>query len=114
MTARSIPHAPVAITMLRRVIFIARTSFLTLLLQYTIRHPVPEVYRDYALGSSTCRTRKMSDSRREKRWSATNTLQFQVGTKRTRAAAVRLHRFVRQPPSKLSGLRVHCRRLGYR
>jgi hypothetical protein len=46
MPARSIPHAPVAITMLRRVIFITLASFLRLLLQYTIRHPVPEVYRD--------------------------------------------------------------------
>lgn len=46
MPARSIPHAPVAITMLRRVIFITLASFLRLLLQYTIRHPVPEVCRD--------------------------------------------------------------------
>jgi hypothetical protein len=54
MPAMSIPHTPVAITMLRRVILIADTSCLIVLLQYTIRHPVPEVYRDYALDSSPC------------------------------------------------------------
>jgi hypothetical protein len=56
MPAMSIPHTPVAITMLRRVILIADTSCLTVLPQNTIYHPVTEVYHDYALGYSTCRT----------------------------------------------------------
>jgi hypothetical protein len=55
MPAMSIPHTPVAITMMRRVILIADTSCLTVLLQNTICHPVTEVYRDHALHSSTCR-----------------------------------------------------------
>ena len=53
MPANIIPHTPVAITMLKRVILIADTSCLTVLLQNTIYHPVTEVYRDHALHSST-------------------------------------------------------------
>jgi hypothetical protein len=40
----------------RRVIPIADTSYLTVLLQNTIYHPVAEVCRDHALHSSTCQT----------------------------------------------------------
>ena len=56
MPATIIAHTPIAITMLRRVILIADTSCLTVLLQNTIYHPVTEVYRDHALHSSACRT----------------------------------------------------------
>jgi hypothetical protein len=60
MPAMSIPHTPVAITMLRRVILIADTSWLTLLLENIIYHPVTDVYRDHALHSSTCDERPRS------------------------------------------------------
>jgi hypothetical protein len=57
MPATIIAHTPLAITMLRRVILIADTSCLTVLLQNPIYHPFTEVYRDHTLHSSTCRTR---------------------------------------------------------
>src|ERR1019366_9057062 len=46
MPAMSIPHTPVAITMLRREILIADTSCLTVLLQNTIYHPVVRRHGD--------------------------------------------------------------------
>ena len=61
MPATIIAHTPVEITMLRRVILIADTSCLTVLLQNTIYHPVTEVYHDHALNSSTCRTVQITD-----------------------------------------------------
>jgi hypothetical protein len=62
MPATIIAHTPVAITILRRVILMAETSCLTVLLQNTIYHPVTEVHHDHALNSSTFRTVRTSDS----------------------------------------------------
>ena len=58
MPANIIAQTPVAITMPKRVILIADTSCLTVLLQNTIYHPVTEVHRGHALHSSNCRTNR--------------------------------------------------------
>jgi hypothetical protein len=94
MPATIIAHTPIAITMLRRVILIADTSCLTVLLQNTIYHPVTEVYRDHALHSSACRTSRLTYRRRGGRWGAERMHEWRKATERKARAAVRCRRVV--------------------